>query len=83
MGKLADKLSERSRLDDSIIVGSEIRAALQELCDEAQRWHERYRAASVDAGNFGKICLTCGHTKPHELTPDEPENIRKWFDGDE
>ena len=31
MGKLADELFERSKRDDKMIVGSEIRAALQEL----------------------------------------------------
>jgi len=31
MGKLADELRERSKRDDEVIVGSEIRAALQEL----------------------------------------------------
>jgi len=35
MGKVADALSERTKIDYEVIVGSEIRAALQELKDEA------------------------------------------------
>ncbi len=55
MGKLADELSERSKRDDEMIVGSEIRAALQELCDEAQRWHERHLTASAEVTNLREL----------------------------
>ena len=37
MSDLANELSIRSRRDDAIIVGSDIRAAIQEQCDEIER----------------------------------------------
>ncbi len=38
MGQLANALSEKSKRDDALIVGSEIGAALQELTDELDVW---------------------------------------------
>jgi len=59
MGKVADELSARSKIDDAIIVGSEIRAALQELTDEnarltlvAGRYQFMFEAAQLCINRF-------------------------------
>ena len=46
MGKLSDELRERSKLDNAIIVGSEIRAALSELDAELAAEHDARNAVA-------------------------------------
>jgi hypothetical protein len=59
MGAVADELSERSKRDDAVIVGSEIRAALSELDSEGRIYRDALEAIVRPDNGMENGGITC------------------------
>lgn len=84
MGKLADALNEKSKRDDALIVGSDIRGALQEQSDEIRQKDEALRFIAR-SGNSHTAAQLAGHARValESVSDSQPRtrcNKHGWWD---